>query len=348
MKPVSLLFLFLLFVSTLFSFAEEERRILIAVSDNASPAVKNAAQSLAGAPLFAHWAKVGGASSATPEFQSSESLLPDNAFKTAAYNHLIVVGLRDEDPLLEKCWGNQIGLRKGEIDTLGYGHWKGDFGTVECDRNPFLYSHKVKDNPYTTNIVKISGTTAAGLIEAVKAFQAGLLNGIVPVGKIELVEKSILDRQPDCVAPPQTPERLGEMVCCGWTQIREEEYRAYYDFANCRPARIWRIKYLAPKCFDNVSGRAWVEGLHRLAYGNTVSIVQFETKEDAVKTFEAVAKAKNAKEETVGETKCVRFDQPVDTAFEESYGAIRYFVKEAKLFAVSLPERELAELLKTL
>jgi len=346
MKPASILFSFLFLVSSL-SFAEE-RRILIAVSDNASPAVKDAAKSLAGAPLFASLAKVGGAASATPEFVSSESLLPDNAFNTAAYNHLIVVGLRDEDPLLEKCWGNQIGLRKGAIDTLGYGHWKGGFGTVECDRNPFLYSHKVKDNPYTTNIVKISGTSVVGLVEAVKAFNTGLLNGIVPVGKIELVEPSILDRQPDFIAPPTMPERLGEMVRCGWTQIREEEYRAYYDLADCRPSRIWRIKYLAPKCFDNVSGRAWVEGLHRMAYGNAVSIVQFDTNEDAVKTLDAVAKARNAKAETVGETKCVRFDQPVDTAFEESYGEIRYFVKGNKLFAVSLPERELAELIKSL
>ena len=346
MKPISILILFVLLFSTL-SFAEE-RRILIVVSENASPAVKDAAKSLAKAPLFALLEKVGGASSATPEFVSSESLLLDNAFNTAAYNHLVIVGLRKEDPLLEKCWGYQIGLRDGEIDTLGYGHWTGDFGTVECDRNPFLYSQKIKDNPYTTNIVKISGTSTVGLVEAAKAFQAGLLNGIVPAGKVELVEKSILDRQPDFVAPPKTPERLGEMVHCGWTQIREEEYRAYYDLAECRPSRIWRIKYLAPKCFDNVSGKAWVEGLHRMAYGNAVSIVQFDSETDATKTFDAVTKARNAKTETVEGTPCVRFDQPIDTAFDESYGEVRYFTKGNKLFAVSLPERELTEFIKSL
>jgi hypothetical protein len=316
----------------------QERQILLAVSKDADPAVKKAALNLIGSPVFSALESCGGAAAAKPVPVSSEKLLPDSAFKDAAYNNLVIVGLPDQDLLLKKCWGHQIRLSPGEVEVLGYGKWKGDFGTVECDRNPFLYSQQVKDNLYSTLIIKISGTSVAGVVRAAEAFRSGLLNGIIPAGPGSLAEPSLLDRQPDFIIPPRLPDKLGEFINAGWTQPSEMEYRAYIDLAGFEPAKIWRIKYLKPKVFDDVSGEGWVNGLHRLAYGNAVTVAEFASEEEAKKTWDALGQSNGAEQETIDNFICYRFKQPTDEAFDKSYGDVRYFVSGKHLIAVSLPD----------
>ena len=293
-----------------------------------------------------------GAASGKREMVSSAELLKKEAFDKAAYNHLVVIGRKGGDPLLEKCWGHQAAIDP-ETKTfyrLGYGTLRGDIGYVECDWNPFLYSSKVRTNTFTTVIVKISGTSVAGVRAALEAFRKGLLNGVVPAGKMERVKKSILDRDPDSTPPPRLPRevRVGDRnaYLCGWTQPSEEEYRAFLDIAGVIPRRIWRVKYLVDGALEDVSARAWVNGLHRLAYGNSVMIAEFGNVSDAEKTFQALARIRGAKLGKREGFDSVTFDQPRDEAFDKSYGKICYLRKGAFLYAVSLPESAIPALLK--
>ncbi len=342
MRPISIRLFAAVLLCTHSAFAAEQKQILVVVSKDADKAVKKAALTLKDAPLFDVLEKCGAASSKMPVPIGSEKLLDDTAFPQAAFNHLVLVGLPEQDDLLKKCRGYQIGLHPGEVNVRGYGHWKGDIGTVECDWNPFLYSHKVKTNPFTTLCVKISGTSVKGVLKAVEAFTSGLLNGIVPAGEIELVEESILDMKPDFVAPSGFPATAGPFFQAGWTQPSAMEYRAYIDFAGFEPKRLWRVKYLEPKVFDDVSAKAWVNGLHRLAYGNAITFVEFASEEEASKTLEGLGKSRGARSETLNGRPCVCFAQDTDHVMEESYGEVRYILSGKYLAVVSLP-KECAE-----
>ena len=198
--------------------------------------------------------------------------------------------------------------------------------------------------------MKISGTSDAGVRAALEAFRKGLLNGIVPAGKVERVTKSILDRDPDSTPPPNLPRkvRAGERnaYLSGWTQPSEEEYRAFLDVAGVMPRRMWRVKYLADGTLEDVSARAWVNGLHRLAYGNSVMIAEFANASDAEKSFLALSRVRGAKREKVGYLELVTFDQPRDEAFDKSYGKIHYLRKGALLYAVSLPESAIPSIIR--
>ena len=356
MKKLWLLILVL--IGTLPSAVCAERGVLICVSREADPRIKAAAKTLNEAEPYRALTGSGTFQSA-PELIDSESLLlPPNArdgmhlqlpeFRKAAFNSLILVGLPEQDPLLKKCWGHQIGLQPGALDVLGYGSWKGDFGTVECDWNPFLYSREVKNNAYTTVLIKLSGTSVAGVLAAVKAFQSGLLNGIVPAGTGELAATSILDLKPDLTPPPALPEKLGAFFRAGWTQPSAMEYRAYQELAGMAPERVWRVKYLAPGVNDDVSAKAWVNGLHRLAYGNAVTIAEFRDEAGPVAALTELAARRGARKETLAGNSGIVFDQPRDEALSESYGQVRYFAAGRRLVAVSLPAEECATALESL
>ena len=332
-------------------FAAEDQKKILAVSipetaEYSAELLKKNAGSLLEA------LEKSGAASGKREAVSSAELLKKEGFEKAAYNHLVLVGRKSGDPLLEKCWGHQAAI-DSETKTfyrLGYGTLRGDIGYVECDWNPFLYSNKVRTNAFTTVIVKISGTSDAGVRAALEAFRKGLLNGIVPAGKVERVTKSILDRDPDSTPPPNLPRkvRAGERnaYLSGWTQPSEEEYRAFLDVAGVMPRRMWRVKYLADGALEDVSARAWVNGLHRLAYGNSVMIAEFADASSAEKTFRALSRVRGAKREKVGYLELVTFDQPRDEAFDKSYGKIHYLRKGALLYAVSLPESAIPSIIR--
>lgn len=328
----------------------EQKKVLVAAAAGATEFSEELLKKDASVLLEA--LEKAGAASGTRESVSSTELLKKEGFEKAAYNHLVLIGRKGTDPLLEKCWGHQAAIDP-ETKTfyrLGYGTLRGDIGYVECDWNPFLFSNKVRTNSFTTVIVKISGTSDAGVRAALEAFRKGLLNGIVPAGKVERVTKSILDRDPDSTPPPNLPRkvRAGEKnaYLSGWTQPSEEEYRAFLDVAGVMPLRMWRVKYLADGALEDVSARAWVNGLHRLAYGNSVMIAEFADASGAEKTFRALSRVRGAKREKVGYLELVTFDQPRDEAFDKSYGKIHYLRKGALLYAVSLPESAIPSIIR--
>ncbi len=337
MKILSIILLAALCILT---HAADERQLLICVSKQAPDSIRNAAQTLLeGVTPFQAMLK-SGAATGTPVITESEPLMSDSAFRQAAYNHLVIVGLKDQDPLLAKCWGHQaaIDVPAKHFYRLGYGSYTGDLGYVECDWNPFLFSNKTKTNAFTTVIIKISGTSEAGVIAAVKAFREGLLNGAVPAGNFERTENTILDLEPSAAPPPELPSTVQdgnfEAFLAGWTQPAANEYRAYLDAGSIEPQKLWRVKYLENKVFDDVSGKAWVNGLHRMAYGNAVTIAEFQSPQEAAKVLKGISAMNGAKRKD----RIIQFQQPKDDAFTQSYGTVNYWQNDSRIYISSLPE----------
>jgi hypothetical protein len=162
------------------------RQILICSSSQASPGIRKMVDEFATqadkVPVLA--ALISGNEASGIAKATSEDLLAKKAYDTAAHNHLVVIGLRSQDPVLDKTWGYIAGLdeAKKSFYSSGFGYMSGDIGYVESDRNPFLHSRKIKSALEDTVLIKISGTTEAGVAAAIKAFEGGLLNGFVPAG----------------------------------------------------------------------------------------------------------------------------------------------------------------------
>ncbi len=321
-----------------------EKDILICTSAGASPAIKKAAAGLVEAIPLKVLQQCGAASANIIQAESAP-LLERNQFSRAAYNTLVIVGLKGQDPLLEKCWGHQAAIDGKQLYRLGYGRMSGDIGYVECDWNPFLYSNATRTNKFTTLCIKISGTTEAGVLKAAEAFQNGLLNGIVAAGEVQRVEQSILDLDPMAEPPPSLPQQLGgEYYLAGWTQPDAVEYRAYLDLGGKEPVKLWRAKYLTDKVLDDVSGEAWVKGLHRLAYGNAVTIAEFASAADAAAVYGNIARQGGAESVTLGGIKFTAFKQPTDEAFKKSFGKIYYSASGKYLIVSSLSEKATSEI----
>ena len=324
--------------------AAEKPKILICTDPSLAPEIGEAARSLLTVENARPLAALVGCRAAdeTPQRIESASLLPDAAFNQAAFNHLVVIGRPDQDPLQAKVRGHQAKVDPAarEFYRLGYGRLQGDIGYVECDWNPFLYSEKVKNNPFTTVVIKISGTSDAGVLAALKAFQSGLLNGIVAVGEPVRPERSLLDYLPVNDAPPALPERIGNLTRAGYTQPDGVEYRAWLEWSGVEPEQLWRIKYLADGVYDDVSPAAWVNGLHRLAYGNAVTIAEFASAEQVAQLRNALLKRNGAKNGKLGTLDAIIFDQPTDEAFDRSYGKVAYVMLGRRAAAVSLPEAQ--------
>jgi hypothetical protein len=215
-------------------------------------------------------------------------LLNPKIYDTAAYNHLIVIGFPSKDPLLQKVWGFTVTMddAKKSLYSQGWGYLQGDIGWIECDRNPFLHSQKIKSAPEGTILVKISGTSEAGILAALKAFQQGLLGGFVPVGNIIRPQATILDRMPD---PAPAPVKLPDSVTldgkpallAGWYDLPENEYRAIEEAAGVAPTRMWRYKYLAHGILEQPSIVRWLGSVHRMAFGNAINIIKFPSPDAA-------------------------------------------------------------------
>ncbi len=330
--------------------AAAEKEILICTASGTSAAIKQAAATLADAAPLKALKQCGAAVDTVMQVESS-TLLERSQFKTAAYNTLVIVGLKEQDPLLAKCWGHQAAVDSVQkrFYRLGYGSFTGDIGYVECDWNPFLYSNAVKTSNFTTLCIKISGTSEKGVLKAIEAFKKGLLNGVVVDGGIQRDDPGLLDLDPSDNAPPQLPQTLTDdkftAYLAGWTQPDASEYRAYLDWGDREPVKLWRVKYLADKVLDDVSGEAWVKGLHRLAYGNAVTIAEFATPADATAVFAGISKQNGAASVTLNGIKSVAFNQPTDEAFKASFGKIYYTPSGKYLIVSSLPEKATAEII---
>ncbi len=231
------------------------------------------------------------------ELQDSEQLLAPKSYDRAAHNHLIVIGVADADPLLQKVRGFDVSLNPADQSAYaqGWGYLHGDLGWIECDRNPFLHSSKIKSAPEGTILVKITGTSVAGVAAALRAFQGGQLGGFVPAGKVTRPRETLLDRDPDPTPPPGTMQATVESSpgkfasLAGWYDLPENEYRAVEEAAGAAPARMWRCKYLAPGFLEEKSIVRWLGGVHRMAFGNAADIIQFASPEAAGRAVENMA-----------------------------------------------------------
>jgi len=314
--------------------------MLVCVSDTAPPAIKQAAADLvahaANIPLLAALQAGQGAGDVT--LTSSETLsLPKN-YNLAAHNHIIAIGLRSEDPVVARVWDHYATVDETakSLYMQGWGHLQGDIGYIESDRNPYLHSRKIQTALYETIVVKISGTSVAGVVAAEKAFEGGALNALVPAGPVARPETTLLDLDPFVDPPPFTMPGSAEVTTdsgkalqaplVGWTQVPGNEYRAYIDVAGFEPVHVWRYKYLQPGLFNSAGIPAWLGGLHRMAYGNAVTIAEFSTPDQARKTLAAYGQTGGAGREKLGTIPALRVAEPTDEQIQVSNGYIHAFV----------------------
>jgi len=323
-----------------------DREILVCVSSSAPTEIRALAEELAAAPdrvpLLAALRATQGAGAA--RVVTSESLLDRKQFHTSAFNHLVVVGIPDQDPLLRKVWGHQerLDVTSRSVYRLGYGTLVGSVGVIGSDWNPFLFSQAVTNNGYTTCLVRLGGVDAKAVAAAVKAFRSGLINGIVAEGNVNRPETSLLDLDPSQEPPPPLPKQLPltdgrNALFAGWTQPSAEEYRAYIDAGGAEPTRVWRVKYFEPGALEDVSARAWVMGPHRMAYGNAITLARFDSAETALRVADRIGKSKGFADVRSGTRTMRAVDQPTDEALPKVYGRVCVFAQGSLVILTSLP-----------
>ncbi len=344
--------------------AAAQRQILVCVSAQASPVVAAAAADLVAqadsVPLLSALVRTQGAGPVVHE--TSQALLAAKAYDRAAFNHLIVIGLRSSDPLLVKVWEHYAAVDETakSIYAQGWGALAGDLGYIESDRNPFLHSRKIKEAPFETILVKISGTSEAGVLAAVKAFrEQGLINGIVPAGVLTRQRQTLLDLDPlvtPCPLPLPTRVAVqdakgvaGEALLGGWTQVPANEYRAAIDAGGAEPAHVWRAKYLVPGALAQAKTPGWMAGPHRMAYGNTVNVSEFADAVTAGRVAAAIgAGAGWRKVADIAGLKAWEADQPTDENMAASLGKVSVVAKAQYVIMSSLAPGATATVLEAL
>lgn len=276
-----------------------QRTLKICVAQNASPQIQQAAARVLSAvqtqPLLRAMASSSGSA---PRSLSDTAQLASRPEADRAYSHLVIIGLAD-DPLVKAAWQREARLlAKGGWYAFGYGNVSGDLGWVESDRNPFLHAAAVAKTPFETQVVTLTGSTPTGVALAVKAFLEGnLVNGLVAAPGWTRGERTLLDRDPLqlTAAPLVVPAAAGEYSLVGWTQPNEEEYRGVEDDAGVAPRLLARFKYFKAGNWDYAGSKfartAYMAGLHRRSYGNTLWAAQFSDEGEAGKAAGRIAAA---------------------------------------------------------
>jgi hypothetical protein len=278
--------------------ASAPRQIFICTSSQASSTLqKSVADFTAQAGQVALFkALIDGKEAAGIVARTSESLMPDKAYNTAAHNHLVVIGLGSQDPLLVKVKGFDVAIDETQKTAYseGWGYLQGDIGWVESDRNPFLHSHRIKAAPEDTILVKITGTSEAGVVAALQAFQGGMLNGFVVAGPLSRPKTTLLDLDPlPSPAPGSIPAQIkigaDTAALVGWNQIPEQEYRAVLESGGVEPKKMWRYKYLVPGMLERQPIIRWLGGVNHMAFGNAIDIIECKSAGDATAAAQKLA-----------------------------------------------------------
>ncbi len=261
-----------------------QRGLLIILSSSASPGMFKVAHSLLEAATQHPLLRVM-AGSAGARIASYDQLLKSDP-TAIAYNHIILIGKPDEDPI-QSAWQREAtigyGGKASDIYVFGYGHLRGDLGYIESDRNPFLHAANIPFAPYETEVITLSGTSDAGIAAASNAFLThSLVNGIVAAPGWKRPETTLLDRDPLALTfalPTLAPPTLGGMTRIGVTQSSEDEYRGVLADTGVETAEMWRFKYFPANGWDIARSvgafDAYAAGLHRRAYGNTLWLARF-------------------------------------------------------------------------
>jgi hypothetical protein len=277
------------------------RQIFICTSPNLPPTLRKSVDAFMSqadqVPLLK--ALIDGKEASGIVAQTSEDLMVDKAYNTAAHNHLVVIGLRTLDPLLDKVWGYDATItEKGKsVYSQGYGYMQGDIGWVESDRNPFLHSRRIKSAPEDTIVVKITGTSEAGVLAALHAFQGGMLNGFVPAGPLSRPKTTLLDLDP---SPDPAPKTLPAQIqigsdtaaLVGWNQIPEDEYRAVLEAGGVEPKKMWRYKYLVPGMLEKPAIIRWLGGVNRMGFGNAIDVIECGSAAEASTAAEKMSESR--------------------------------------------------------
>jgi len=271
------------------------RGLIVAVAKDAPPEIRTAAEAIQAAAKEQPLLKV---LAGTHELRVMDTAtLLSSPYQDRAFNHLVIIGLPD-DPLVAKVWQREAAIEPDGIFVFGFGHFKGDIGYIESDRNPFLHSEAVARAPYETEVVTITGTTPAGVALAVNAFiHHGIINGVIAGKGWSRPTPSLLDRDP--LAPdaqlPEVPARVGESPLIGVSQASEDEYRNVQADAGVEPSAIWRFKYHLKGDWDTAGVEAaipeYLAGLHRRAYADTVWAGVFASPEAAATAAEKIVAA---------------------------------------------------------
>ena len=336
--------------------AADRQAILVCAAKSAPPEIQQLADSLAAeaktalplqAMLQSHCAT-------GVQRKTSEEVLANQDL--AACNHLVVIGLPSSDPLMKKIWEHYITMDEKERTAYaqGWGYLKGDLGYIEAYRNPFLHNQRIKEAPFETAVVKITGNSLAGVQAAAKSFRGGLLNGLVPAGPCQRPKTTILDLDP-LAAPPalRLPSSLppaqgfAGAALAGWSQCPANEYRAYLDLGQPEPKHVWRGKYLVDGAMKQAGITGWLQGLHRMSFGNAVTIAEFAMPSAAASAAAAIGKSDKAWRQipNVAGTPAWEADQPTDEALKPTGGKIIVLARGRFLVISSLPAPVLAEML---
>ncbi len=135
-------------------------------------------------------------------------------------------------------------------------------------------------------LIKITGTSEAGVAAALRAFQGGMLNGFVAAGPLDRPKTTLLDRDPlPDPAPATLPEKMkigdADATLIGWNQIPEQEYRAVLEAGGVEPVKMWRYKYLAAGLLEEKPMIRWLGGVNRMGFGNAIDIIECHSPADA-------------------------------------------------------------------
>ena len=273
------------------------RSLVIAVASTAPPEIQKAAAAVLAAVGTQPLLKAMAAGN-PPTAVSDSTALAAGKPSARAYCHLIVIGL-PTDPLITAGWQREAKVSDGDFYVFGYGHFAGDIGYIESDRNPFLHSRFIPTAPYETEMVTITGSTPTGVALAAQAFiDKGLVNGVVAAPGWKRSAPNLLQHDPldpAFTVPDWVPAQLNDWTKIAVTQASEDECRGVEQDTGVHPQEIWRIKYYQDGVWYGAGAKSamldYVNGLHRRAYGNSLWIARFGSADEAAAAAPKIAHA---------------------------------------------------------